>query len=195
MSCVCELSVSVNYSHWSTHSSTPWGRKFLHVLSICLVVVGCHTRPFSFSLATSFLCCSSINQGSCCFYFCYTSLWPKNLRFKKCHLCHDIFHFKIQIEAWKRYRCTDTNKCICLCLIHMIRHHYCWCVCPCSAPVAMSEIERMAALCMKDLDDEDLDDGDLDDEDLLVTHLQDTWTLLISCIAYQIHKWVFILNC
>lgn len=33
----------------------------------------------------------------------------------------------------------------------------------------MSEIERMAALCMKDLDDEDLEDGDLDDEDLLVT--------------------------
>lgn len=36
----------------------------------------------------------------------------------------------------------------------------------------MSEIERMATLCMKDLDDEDLEDDDLDDEDLLVTHLQ-----------------------
>lgn len=36
----------------------------------------------------------------------------------------------------------------------------------------MSEIERMAALCMKDLDDEDLEDDDLDDEDLLVTCLQ-----------------------
>lgn len=32
----------------------------------------------------------------------------------------------------------------------------------------MSEIERMAALCMKDLDDEDLEEDDLDDEDLLV---------------------------
>lgn len=33
----------------------------------------------------------------------------------------------------------------------------------------MAEIERMAALCMKDLDDEDdLGDEDLDDEDLLV---------------------------
>lgn len=37
-----------------------------------------------------------------------------------------------------------------------------------SAPVPMSEIERMAALCMKDLDDEDIGDDDLDDEDLLV---------------------------
>uniref|UniRef100_A0A3Q3XRF7 Coiled-coil and C2 domain-containing protein 1B n=1 Tax=Mola mola TaxID=94237 RepID=A0A3Q3XRF7_MOLML len=35
------------------------------------------------------------------------------------------------------------------------------------APVPMSEIERMAALCMKDLDDEDIGDDDLDDEDLL----------------------------
>lgn len=34
----------------------------------------------------------------------------------------------------------------------------------------MAEIERMAALCMKDLDDDDLGDDDLDDEDLLVTH-------------------------
>lgn len=34
-------------------------------------------------------------------------------------------------------------------------------------PVPMAEIERMAALCMKDLDDEDMGDDDLDDEDLL----------------------------
>lgn len=36
----------------------------------------------------------------------------------------------------------------------------------------MVEIERMAALCMKDLDDDDeIGDDDLDDEDLLVRHL------------------------
>ncbi|XP_014842116.1 PREDICTED: coiled-coil and C2 domain-containing protein 1A [Poecilia mexicana] len=35
------------------------------------------------------------------------------------------------------------------------------------SPVPMAEIERMAALCMKDLDDEDMGDEDLDDEDLL----------------------------
>nr|XP_020451754.1 coiled-coil and C2 domain-containing protein 1A [Monopterus albus]XP_020451755.1 coiled-coil and C2 domain-containing protein 1A [Monopterus albus] len=35
------------------------------------------------------------------------------------------------------------------------------------APVPMSEIERMAALCMKDLDDEEMGDEDLDDEELL----------------------------
>ncbi|KAG7223791.1 hypothetical protein INR49_026474 [Caranx melampygus] len=35
------------------------------------------------------------------------------------------------------------------------------------APVHMAEIERMAALCMKDLDDEEIGDDDLDDEDLL----------------------------
>ncbi|XP_074544699.1 coiled-coil and C2 domain-containing protein 1A [Halichoeres trimaculatus] len=35
------------------------------------------------------------------------------------------------------------------------------------APVPMAEIEQMAALCMKDLDDDDIDDDDLDDEDLL----------------------------
>lgn len=38
-----------------------------------------------------------------------------------------------------------------------------------AAPVAMAEIEQMAALCMKDVDDEDIDDDDLNDEDLLVT--------------------------
>lgn len=54
----------------------------------------------------------------------------------------------------------------------MLRCHRSRCVCPRLAPVAMSEIERMAALCMKDLDDEDMEDDDLDDEDLLVTHLQ-----------------------
>lgn len=32
----------------------------------------------------------------------------------------------------------------------------------------MADIERMAALCMKDLDDEEIVDEDLDDEDLLV---------------------------
>lgn len=36
----------------------------------------------------------------------------------------------------------------------------------------MAEIQRMAALCMKDLDDEEIGDDDLDDEDLLVTHFQ-----------------------
>uniref|UniRef100_A0A8D3CDG4 Coiled-coil and C2 domain-containing protein 1B n=2 Tax=Scophthalmus maximus TaxID=52904 RepID=A0A8D3CDG4_SCOMX len=35
------------------------------------------------------------------------------------------------------------------------------------APVHMAEIERMAALCMKDLDVEEMGDDDLDDEDLL----------------------------
>nr|XP_014267420.1 coiled-coil and C2 domain-containing protein 1A [Maylandia zebra] len=35
------------------------------------------------------------------------------------------------------------------------------------APVPMAEIERMAALCMKDIDDDDMGDDDLDDEDLL----------------------------
>lgn len=35
------------------------------------------------------------------------------------------------------------------------------------APVHMDEIARMAALCMKDLDDEEIGDEDLDDEDLL----------------------------
>lgn len=40
----------------------------------------------------------------------------------------------------------------------------------CDAPVPMVEIERMAALCMKDLDDEEMEDEDLDDDDdLLVT--------------------------
>lgn len=33
----------------------------------------------------------------------------------------------------------------------------------------MAEIERMAALCMKDVDEEDLGDEDVEDEDLLVT--------------------------
>ncbi|KAK7930219.1 hypothetical protein WMY93_006614 [Mugilogobius chulae] len=35
------------------------------------------------------------------------------------------------------------------------------------APVAMAEIERMAALCMKDIDDDDVGDEDLEDDDLL----------------------------
>ncbi|XP_069576633.1 coiled-coil and C2 domain-containing protein 1A [Brachyistius frenatus] len=37
----------------------------------------------------------------------------------------------------------------------------------CSAAVAMVEIERMTALCMKDLDDEDMEEDSEDDEDLL----------------------------
>lgn len=35
------------------------------------------------------------------------------------------------------------------------------------APVPMAEIERMAALCLKDIDDEEIGDEDLEDEDLL----------------------------
>ncbi|XP_070712666.1 coiled-coil and C2 domain-containing protein 1A [Pempheris klunzingeri] len=35
------------------------------------------------------------------------------------------------------------------------------------APVPMAQIEQMAALCMKDLDDEEMDDEDFDDDDLL----------------------------
>lgn len=35
------------------------------------------------------------------------------------------------------------------------------------APVGMAEIERMAALCMKDIDDDDIGDDELEDEDLL----------------------------
>lgn len=35
------------------------------------------------------------------------------------------------------------------------------------AAVGMAEIERMAALCMKDIDDDDIGDDDLEDEDLL----------------------------
>lgn len=35
----------------------------------------------------------------------------------------------------------------------------------------MAEIERMAALCMKDLDDDEAGDEDLDDEDLLVANI------------------------
>ena len=47
----------------------------------------------------------------------------------------------------------------------------CVCLCVRTAPVPMADIERMAALCMKDLDDEDMGYDDLeDDEDLLVTH-------------------------
>ncbi|XP_053712187.1 coiled-coil and C2 domain-containing protein 1A-like [Synchiropus splendidus] len=41
------------------------------------------------------------------------------------------------------------------------------------APVAMAEIERMAALCMKDLDDEDMDDEDVDDDEDLLAELND----------------------
>jgi len=43
----------------------------------------------------------------------------------------------------------------------------------------MVDIEKMAALCMKDLDDEEMLDEDLDDdEDLLVTHSHCFWPFL-----------------
>ncbi|XP_047434539.1 coiled-coil and C2 domain-containing protein 1A [Mugil cephalus] len=41
------------------------------------------------------------------------------------------------------------------------------------APVAMAEIERMAALCMKDLDDEEMGDDDLEDDEDLLAELND----------------------
>ncbi|KAM9313841.1 coiled-coil and C2 domain-containing protein 1A [Pholidichthys leucotaenia] len=41
------------------------------------------------------------------------------------------------------------------------------------APVAMVEIERMAALCMKDLDDEEMGDDDLEDDEDLLAELND----------------------
>uniref|UniRef100_A0A673WYB3 Coiled-coil and C2 domain-containing protein 1B n=1 Tax=Salmo trutta TaxID=8032 RepID=A0A673WYB3_SALTR len=52
------------------------------------------------------------------------------------------------------------------------------------APVPMADIERMAALCMKDLDDDDVGDDDLeDDDDLLVsTMFTLLFTLLLSFI-------------
>ncbi|XP_045565581.1 coiled-coil and C2 domain-containing protein 1A [Salmo salar] len=39
------------------------------------------------------------------------------------------------------------------------------------APVPMADIERMAALCMKDLDDDDVGDDDLEDDDDLLAEL------------------------
>ncbi|XP_022530194.2 coiled-coil and C2 domain-containing protein 1A isoform X1 [Astyanax mexicanus] len=41
------------------------------------------------------------------------------------------------------------------------------------APVPMGDIERMAALCMKDLDDEDDEDGDLEDDSDLLAELNE----------------------
>ncbi|XP_072240424.1 coiled-coil and C2 domain-containing protein 1A [Leuresthes tenuis] len=41
------------------------------------------------------------------------------------------------------------------------------------APVPMAEIERMAALCMKDLDDDELGDEDLDDDEDLLAELSE----------------------
>ncbi|XP_038816560.1 coiled-coil and C2 domain-containing protein 1A [Salvelinus namaycush] len=41
------------------------------------------------------------------------------------------------------------------------------------APVPMADIERMAALCMKDLDDDDDDDDDLEDDDDLLAELNE----------------------
>lgn len=70
--------------------------------------------------------------------------------------CVDVFQCEAQFSTF--------------CLINMLVLKCClWCSVN-SAPVAMAEIERMAALCMKDLDDEEMGDDDLDDEDLLVTH-------------------------
>lgn len=50
----------------------------------------------------------------------------------------------------------------------------------------MAEIERMAALCMKDLDDEEIGDDDLDDDDLLVTYLHHF--VSHQCISCQKHN-------
>ncbi|KAK5866314.1 hypothetical protein PBY51_020514 [Eleginops maclovinus] len=41
------------------------------------------------------------------------------------------------------------------------------------APVPMADIERMAALCMKDLDDDDMDGEDLDDDEDLLAELNE----------------------
>ncbi|XP_029545773.1 coiled-coil and C2 domain-containing protein 1A [Salmo trutta] len=41
------------------------------------------------------------------------------------------------------------------------------------APVPMADIERMAALCMKDLDDDDVGDDDLEDDDDLLAELNE----------------------
>ncbi|XP_077426748.1 coiled-coil and C2 domain-containing protein 1A [Vanacampus margaritifer] len=41
------------------------------------------------------------------------------------------------------------------------------------APVAIADIERMAALCMKDLDEEDMGDEDLDNDEDLLAELND----------------------
>ncbi|XP_061684998.1 coiled-coil and C2 domain-containing protein 1A isoform X2 [Syngnathoides biaculeatus] len=41
------------------------------------------------------------------------------------------------------------------------------------APVGMADIEKMAALCMKDLDEEDMDDDDLDNDEDLLAELND----------------------
>ena len=50
-------------------------------------------------------------------------------------------------------------------------------VSPFPAPVPMEEIERMAALCMKDLDEDDVGEEDLDDEDLLVAARPSLWSI------------------
>lgn len=47
----------------------------------------------------------------------------------------------------------------------------------------MAEIEQMAALCMKDLDDDDIDDDELNDEDLLVTKFN---TISLNFIAENV---------
>uniref|UniRef100_A0A8C2ZM98 Coiled-coil and C2 domain-containing protein 1B n=1 Tax=Cyclopterus lumpus TaxID=8103 RepID=A0A8C2ZM98_CYCLU len=46
-------------------------------------------------------------------------------------------------------------------------------MCVPTAPVAMADIEKMAALCMKDLDDEEMLDEDLDDDEDLLAELNE----------------------
>lgn len=53
------------------------------------------------------------------------------------------------------------------------------------APVPMEDIERMAALCMKDLDEDGDDDGDLEnDADLMVS--QKPSRLYIHYMGYDV---------
>lgn len=55
------------------------------------------------------------------------------------------------------------------------------------APVPMEDIERMAALCMKDLDEDGDDDGDLEnDADLLVR--QKPSHLYIHYMGYDVSR-------
>lgn len=200
MSCLCLL-VSVNYSHLPTS----WDEKFLHVpaglLWVRLVVVGSNTRQLSL-----------VTRGVCHFTLLLkhepevTVIPTGALRHCgwKTYYLEDVTSMMTLFIP--RSRKTDniitsplntdvpTNVSACVSSTCLDRCHHSWCVCPCSAPVAMSEIERMATLCMKDLDDEDLEDDDLDDEDLLVTHLQYRFTLFISCTVWKIHKWALVLQ-
>ena len=48
----------------------------------------------------------------------------------------------------------------------------------------MDEIERMAALCMRDLDEEEIGDEDLNDEDLLVVLSHHSYPVLqLRCLV------------